>query len=154
MYLFMFCFLVEQLVLFIRWKIKIKMAVLYMFKENALDSIYAFIFLQYRRPRTAMEMANYFVLRNNFDQPSRKMFLKEVYKIKVVEYCIMYIILGFYIACLSFAVILGIKDGDSFCTVVGIIFDLFMLSVSIAVIKHRGIKKMKLELQKYLKKPF
>lgn len=29
-----------------------------------------------------------------------------------------------------------------------------MHSVSIAVIKHRGIKKMKLELQKYLKKPF
>lgn len=154
MYLFMFCFLVEQLVLFIRWKIKIKMAVLYMFKENALDSIYAFIFLQYRRPRTAMEMANYFVLRNNFDQHSRKMFLKEVYKIKVVEYCFMYIMLGFYIAILSLGVIWGIKNDDSFCIFGGIALELFILSILIPDIKQRKIKKMKEELKKYSYKPF
>lgn len=156
MYFQLIFFFFERIFLFFKWRIKVKIAVAHMLASEIAEAIYAFFMLQYRRPRSVMQIANGFVSHKHFDKTLKKMFFKEVYKTKIFADIISIGAFVFFFLVALAVICLGIKERDTLSIVGGIALCIFLLSIVVGMICDCNAKrkKMKIEMEKYYKFPF
>lgn len=113
----------------IKWKFQLHKAYYYMLLVHTIDSLYALLMLQYRRPMTPLQKAANFIYHYHCDSESEKAFLKLVQRRRIMFHLILGFSLLGWIGILIWGLLLNIpvNDYENIITV-GIGLLLFILS--------------------------